>query len=194
MTPLQEIRTARLVLRLFTLADAPDIQRLANDRDVAGNTLTIPHPYPDGQAEIWLASVEKKLAEGSAAVFAICDPSSGALLGTIGLQIDRDQRRAELGYWMGRDARGQGFASEAARALLDYGFGELGLERIFASHFPWNPASGRVLEKAGMQREGTLRGHVLKNGARVDLHFYGILRAEHPQTSAERERGEREPA
>lgn len=186
MSPAIELRTARLLLRPHTLADAPAVQRYAGDIDVSRNTLTIPHPYPDGAAETWIESVQKKIADGVAAVFAICEPEHGELIGSIGLQIEREQRRAELGYWMGKPWRGKGLTSEAASAVLDHGFGELGLERIFASHFPWNPASGRVLEKAGMQREGLLRGHALKNGARVDLHFYGILREEHARSAAPR--------
>jgi RimJ/RimL family protein N-acetyltransferase len=180
--PPTTLRTARLVLRPFAPSDAADIQRLANDVDVARNTLTIPHPYPDGAAETWIATLQTRRAEGTGEVFAICGAQRGELLGAIGLQIERAQRRAELGYWIGRDARGQGIASEAARAVLEHAFTALDLERVFASHFPWNPASARVMEKAGMLREGILRGHALKNGERVDLHFWGLLREEHARS------------
>jgi RimJ/RimL family protein N-acetyltransferase len=180
------IHTARLVLRPPERSDAPAIQRLANDVDVARNTLTIPHPYPPGMAESWIAMVTERWADGSHAAFAICDRMSGELCGVIGLRIERDQERAELGYWIGKPFRGRGLASEAARALLDHAFSALELERVYASHFPWNPASGRVLEKAGLKREGTLRGHVHKNGERVDLHFFGILRAEHAAAAGRR--------
>jgi RimJ/RimL family protein N-acetyltransferase len=180
------IHTARLVLRPPEPSDAPAIRRLANDVDIARNTLTIPHPYPEGAAESWIAMVTEKWAEGNHAAFAICDRTSGELRGVIGLRIERDQQRAELGYWIGKPFRGQGLAGEAARAVLDYGFAALELERIYAAHFPWNPASGRVLEKAGMRREGTLRGHVQKNGARIDLQFFGILRAEHAAAAERR--------
>jgi ribosomal-protein-alanine N-acetyltransferase len=194
VSPVTELRTARLVLRPHTLADAPAVQRYASDIDVSRNTLTIPHPYPEGAAATWIESVHKKVADGVAAVFAICEHGRDELIGTIGLQIEREQRRAELGYWMGKPFRGKGLTSEAARAVLEHGFGELGLERIFAGHFHWNPASGRVLEKAGMLREGLLRGHVLKNGERVDLHYWGMLREDLARSNAPRARGDAQRA
>ncbi len=179
MSPPSQIHTARLVLRAPQKSDAPAIQRLADDVDIARNTLTIPHPYPPGAAESWIAMVTEKAADGNHAAFAICDRTSGELYGVIGLRIERDQQRAELGYWIGKPFRGRGLASEASRAVLEHAFGALELERVYAAHFPWNPASGRVLEKAGLKREGILRGHAQKKGERIDLQFFGLLRAEY---------------
>jgi len=112
------------------------------------------------------------------AVFALCDAATGVLVGAAGLHIDRTHRRAELGYWIGRAWRRRGLATEATRAVLNHAFGALGLERVFASHFPWNPVSGRVLTAIGMRPEGRLRGHYVKDGQRVDAEIYGILREE----------------
>ena len=84
--------------------------------------------------------------------------------------------RAELGYWIGKPYWGQGYCTEAARATLDFGFEQLGLNRIFAHHFARNPASGRVMQKIGMTREGRLRQHVKKWDAFEDLELYGILK------------------
>ena len=185
MIPPSQLHTARLVLRAPQKSDAPAIQRLADDVDIARNTLTIPHPYPPGAAESWIAMVTEKAADGNHAAFAICDRTSGELCGVIGLRIERDQQRAELGYWIGKPFRGRGLASEASRAMLDYAFRALELERVYAAHFPWNPASGRVLEKAGLKREGILRGHAQKNGERIDLQFFGLLRAEYRAASGQ---------
>jgi len=171
------LRTERLVLRPFTSADAADVRRLADDPDVANNTLTIPHPYPEGQAESWIATHAPGFEQGRLAIFAVTAAEHGALLGAIGLSIEAAHARAELGYWLGREFWGRGLATEAARAVVAFGLEELRLERIGAGHFPHNPASGRVLEKAGLEREGVLRGFVRKGGERLDLVVFGVVRA-----------------
>jgi len=170
--------TPRLRLRAFDVADAPAVQRLAGDFAIADTTLSIPHPYPEGMAEAWLASLATAFAEGQQAVYAITDRASGEVVGAIGLILRREHDRAELGYWVGRPFWGRGFATEAARAMLEFGFHVLDLSRIYAGHFARNPASGRVLTKIGMRPEGTARSHVKRWGRSEDLVLYGILREE----------------
>ena len=174
------LRTERLVLRPYTLEDAPAVQRLAGAYEVALNTLAIPHPYPDGLAEQWISTHQAELDEGRGVTFAIDD---GRLVGSIGL-IHKADAIGEIGYWIGVPFWGRGYASEAARAVVRYGFGELGLERVFAQHFTRNPASGRVLVNAGMRYEGTLRRHLKKWDEYVDLACYGILRGDHGAAAA----------
>jgi len=100
---------------------------------------------------------------------------SETLCGGVGLRIESDHRRAELGYWIGVPHWGNGYATEAAGAVVNYGFSMLGLRRIFASHFANNSASARVLRKIGMRREGCQRAHVLKWGQFIDLELYGMV-------------------
>ena len=159
--------TARLTLRPLTLDDAPAVQTLAGAYEVALNTLLVPHPYPEGAAEEWISKNDPH-------TFAIDD---GQLVGAMGLVMKGDEM-AELGYWIGVPFWNRGYASEAARAIIRYGFGECALHRIFAGHFARNPASGRVMAKAGMTLEGTLRQHVKKWGEYLDVSYYGILRDE----------------
>jgi len=173
------LQTERLVLRRFVEADVPALVRELDDPEIAANTLSIPHPYTEEHARSFLARVDGDIAAGRSAVFAACDARTGALVGAVGLHIERAHRRAELGFWVGRAWRRRGLAREAVGALLDHAFGPLDLERVYASHYPWNPASGRVLAAAGLRPEGTLRGHHLKGERRVDGIFYGILRDEH---------------
>ena len=173
------LRTARLVLRPFTLADAPRVQQLAGAREVALNTLMIPHPYPDGAAEEWIRSHEAKLAEG-AINFAIDD---GALVGAIALTVKRDDEVAEIGYWLGVPFWGRGYTTEAAAEVVRYGFEELNLNKIYAAYFVRNPASGAILRKLGMRYEGTLRQQHKKWGEYIDVEFYGILRNEYHVSS-----------
>src|SRR5438105_534326 len=96
------LTTPRLVLRPFRLEDASDVQRLAGERDIAATTLRIPHPYLDGMAEAWLATLQPRYEKGEAVVFAITRREDGAFLGAIGLEIAREHERAELGYWIGK--------------------------------------------------------------------------------------------
>jgi RimJ/RimL family protein N-acetyltransferase len=93
----------------------------------------------------------------------------------VGLRIEADHGRAELGYWIGVPYWGNGYATEASRTLVKYGFETLGLHRIFASHVVRNSASARVLRKIGMRHEGCQRGHILKWGEFLDLEIYGML-------------------
>jgi RimJ/RimL family protein N-acetyltransferase len=168
--------TERLMLRPFALEDAPAVRALAGDRAIASTTLNIPHPYGEDDARTWIATHARRFAADQEVVLAVTLRDSGEPIGAIGLVIARRHDRAELGYWVGRKHWGRGYASEAARALLDYGFRELRLNRIEAMHFARNPASGRVMRKIGMQREGTCRQHVKKWGRYEDTEQYAILR------------------
>ena len=175
MTERPTLLTDRLFLRPFTLADAPDVQRLAGDRDIASSTLNIPHPYEDGMAEQWIGTHQEKFDRRELVNFAITRRQDGALIGTIGLGIDQKHEHAELGYWIGKPYWGNGYCTEAAETVLHYGFTVLGLNRIYARYMTRNPASGRVMEKVGMRDEECLRQHVKKWGVFEDLNVYAIL-------------------
>jgi RimJ/RimL family protein N-acetyltransferase len=175
MLPQPILRTPRLLLRPFSLSDAPEVQRLAGAPEVAATTAAIPHPYEDGMAEAWINSHAPALSEETNVVYAITDASSGALLGAVGLRCDMEHNRAELGYWLGHPYWRNGYTTEAATAMLGYAFETLGLRRVLARHFAINPASGRVMQKIGMTQEGVMRQHFVKWGQAVDVVFYGIL-------------------
>jgi ribosomal-protein-alanine N-acetyltransferase len=175
MTLQPTLRTSRLTLRPFVPSDAPAVQRLAGAREVALNTLTIPHPYPEGAAEGWIASQRDEYENGMLHNFAIV--AAGEVVGSIGLMM-KGQRIAEIGYWIGVPYWGRGYASEAGEELIRHGFEDLGFERIFAGYYARNAASGRVLQKLGMVYEGTLRRHVCKWGEYLDVVYYGLVRDE----------------
>lgn len=177
------LETDRLVLRPFTVADASDVQRLAGDRAVADTTLNIPHPYEDGAAEEWIGKHQAIFDEGKGAHFAITIKSDGILVGAISLMGMVAGHQAELGYWIGRPYWNQGFCTEAARAVLGYAFLEFGLIRVHSCHITRNPASGRVMQKAGMTHEGCRRQHVRKWDKTEDLELYGILKKECDEAS-----------
>lgn len=164
------------MLRPFEAADAPRVQLLLDDVEVAKQTLTIPHPYPEGAAAEWIAKHEEWLAAGKQAIWAIT--LNDQIVGAMGLKIVAAHHRAEVGYWVARAAWGDGVATEALRAVIAHGFDVMGLHRIEAHHFPENPSSGRVMEKAGMTREGHIRGVVFREGVPRDNVAYGILRTD----------------
>ena len=172
------LHTERLILRPFQLADAAQVQRLAGEKDIASTTLNIPHPYEEGMAEEWIGQHQERFEKGVSVVFAIVERSGNDPIGAIGLEINPDHRRAELGYWIGKPYWNQGFCTEAAKAVLIYAFQERDLNRVHAMHLTRNPASGEVMRKIGMVQEGTLRSHVVKWGVTEDLAIYGIISKE----------------
>ncbi len=178
LLPQPSLETERLLLRPFTLADAPAVQSLAGAVEIASTTLHVPHPYEDGMAETWILTHAPGYEAGAQAIFAVTERASGLLVGANGLVIEPAHARAELGYWIGVPYWGRGYATEAGRALLELGFGRMSLNRIQATYITRNPASGRVMQKLGMRPEGVLRQHVRKWDVFEDLAMYSILAAE----------------
>ena len=176
------IETRRLLLRPLSLSDASDVQRLAGDESVA-DTLSIPHPYKDGTAEKWISTLRPDYESGKSVVMAMTLRTTGELVGTISLGITSKFDLARLGFWVGKTYWNRGFCTEAGRAMLAFAFTELGLNRVYASHVPRNRASGRVLEKLGMQREGVARQHRKRGGEYEDMVLYGILKKEWAENS-----------
>lgn len=173
-----DLTTPRLLLRPFRPTDANAVATLAGEREVALNTLNIPHPYERHHAEQWIAAHSGQFQRSESVTYALTLRAEAAVIGAAGLILDPPNETAELGYWVGKEWWGHGYASEASHALVAWGFSTLGLHRIHASHFPRNPASGAVLRKLGMRHEGRLREHVLKWGEHLDLERYGLLRRE----------------
>jgi len=173
------LQTRRLGLRAFAGGDAERVRELAGAREIADTTISIPHPYPHGAAEQWIEHLPQLFEAGLAAHFAITSRESGELLGSVALRdIEREHLQAELGFWIGVPWWGRGYATEAAREVIRFGFGELALNRIYAHHMLRNPASGSVLRKIGMTQEGLLRQRVRKWGKFEDVALYAVLRQE----------------
>lgn len=176
MSDLPSLKTRRLLLRPFSLDDAPRVQALAGAWEVASTTANIPHPYEDGIAEAWINSHHQAYQAEERLTLAIASVSESALVGAIGIRINKNNNLGEIGYWIGVPYWNQGFCTEAAQAILSYGFNSLGFNRIQARHLTRNPASGRVMRKIGMRHEGTLRQSVFCWGRYEDIEMYAILR------------------
>jgi [ribosomal protein S5]-alanine N-acetyltransferase len=172
---MEVLRTERLTLRRFEFNDAQTVQQLAGDYDIAKTTLNVPHPYPEGAAESWIQAMHDAEEQGRQYGFAVT-LSNHELIGSIGIGIQSAHYRAEIAYWIGKPYWGQGFATEGAWKVVEFGFEQLNLHRMYGYAFANNPSSSRVLRKLGMQHEGTQRHHVNKWGEFIDLECYGLLR------------------
>lgn len=170
-----ELRTQRLLLRPWRRGDEAALVAHANHRDVWINLADIfPHPYREADAHEWIGRVEAD--ESGSLHLAIVrgeEPVGG--IGVVRL-LGIDRFTGNLGYWLGPTAWGHGYATEAVRALADYAFGETDLERLQARVYEWNPASCRVLEKAGFTQEACLRRAAFKDGRLIDVWLYSRVR------------------
>jgi ribosomal-protein-alanine N-acetyltransferase len=115
---------------------------------------------------------------GTQYTFALRTPDTGAMIGAMGLRVNRKHNRAELGYWLAEAHWGQGLTTEAAASVVQFGFEKIGLHRILATHIVENPASGRVMQKIGMIKEGVLIDHAKKGNAYFSLVQYGITKSQ----------------
>ena len=147
------------------------------EREISRNTLYVPYPYTEEDAEAWLdARIAHRRDQPREVTFALRNPE-GRLIGVVGaddLEVGTTHR-ARLGYWLAKPYWGRGLMTSAARRYVQYALDELDLARLTAEVFCWNTASIRVLEKVGFQREGRLRKHREKEGSLVDVFYYGLL-------------------
>ena len=175
--PQPTLTTERLVLRPLRDADAAGVAAGAGDKRVAKYLIQVPSPYPITLARSWVRHRREwwDLGRGVTLAIAIRDQPND-LLGTASLRRYARDRRAELGYWLVASAWGHGYATEATRALVDYGFSTWNLARVYALVLAGNTTSERVLEKLGMQHEGIQRQHVKKGRRLCDVTLYGVLR------------------
>jgi len=165
-----ELRLKSSIIREWRRKDADDILVHANDKEVWRNlTDRFPFPYTKRDALDW---IDFNLNSRPPMNFAI--EIEGLAVGGIGIGIRDDVRRrsAEIGYWLGRKYWGQGIITEALQAFTDYAFKNFDLCRLEASVFEWNPASMRVLEKAGYEKEARLKKAATKDGQTIDLVIY----------------------
>jgi RimJ/RimL family protein N-acetyltransferase len=168
----ERIETARLLLRPWEATDAPVVQRELSRVEMA-RMLAIPHPYPKDGATSWIASEARPGRD-----FAIVARDTYEVVGGISVVVSEQHRRAELGYWCGFGSWGRGYATEAVKAAIAYGFGALALNKVHAACHSDNPASRRVLENAGMMFEGRLRQHSYRVDRFADKLMFGALRDE----------------
>lgn len=172
------ITTERLTLRPFELSDADRVCDFCNNYNIYKSTLTLPYPYPLDSAISWIRTHEDNFNNNESYEFAITDKNTNELYGAMGLTNNKIHKNGELGYWIGEEYWGNGFATEAAIAVIEFAFSEKHYHKVYARYFASNPGSGRVMEKCGMEKEGLLLQHIYKENKFEDLIYYGIVNTE----------------
>jgi ribosomal-protein-alanine N-acetyltransferase len=175
---LPTLETGRLLLRKVTLDDAADIFEYASDPEVPKYMPWEPHRSIEDTLD-YLAHVMERYRQRQAGPWGIVHKGDAKLIGTCAYgSWHQEHNRAEIGYVLSRRYWGQGYTTEAVRAIVGFGFQVMGLNRIEARCEVPNIASARVMEKVGMQFEGVLRQHVFAKGRYRDMKIYSILRSE----------------
>jgi len=176
------ISTSKIALRPFASTDVQRVAELANDEEVSRNLRNFEYPYGTEDAANWISELPCEWEHGKSVVFSVSLPGSESrpeeLVGAVGIVLDQQSNRGELGYWIGRKYWGQGIATEACFSILDFAFGQLLLNKVAAECLVRNPASARVLEKVGMVQEGYLKNHFRKYATDpyCDVRVFGLLR------------------
>jgi RimJ/RimL family protein N-acetyltransferase len=158
--------------------DKPALVEHFKEKQIYDNTITLPYPYTDKDAEWWINHIAEETSSLGQSVNWCVRREDGFLVGGIGfVEITSiDSYKAELGYWMAKKYRGQGITTEAVQKIINYGFDKLNLVRITATVFPSNQASSRVLEKAGFKLEAVLQNYFRKDGKIFNGKLYAIIK------------------
>ncbi|GIO34681.1 MULTISPECIES: GNAT family N-acetyltransferase [Paenibacillus] len=175
------LETERLIIREYGEDDWESVHRYASDPNVTRHMLWGPNTLQETKAHIASMLAMQSRVPRTGFEFAVTLKETGELIGGVGLHLEGSN--GEIGYCFHPGFWGQGYACESARAMLELGFGQLGLHRIYATCRPENGGSERVMQKLGMRKEGHLREHLLSNkGGYVDSHLYSILVQEYGET------------
>jgi ribosomal-protein-alanine N-acetyltransferase len=169
-----ELKLSRCLLRPWRVGDEASLVRYANNRNVSRNLRDrFPYPYTAADADEWI-----KLAAAQTRPTSFAIVVAGEAVGGVGIELGTDifRRSAEIGYWLGEPFWGRGIATEVLRAMTEYAFAHFDICRLHAGVFDWNPASARVLEKAGYTLEGRARLGVVKDGRLGDRLLYALVR------------------
>lgn len=179
MENIPEKSTNRLILKSVLLSDIPKVIEYAGNKKIADNTLNIPHPYSEKDAIFWLNSINQGLRTKTQFTFGIRLKETDEFIGGVGLKVNLKYNKAELGYWIAEPFWNNGYATEAVGEVIKFGFNELEINEIFATHLIENPSSGRVMIKNHMIEEGILKDHIRKAGKYVTLKQYRLTKSEY---------------
>jgi len=172
----REITTQRLILRPFHAEDAKRVSELCNNINIYKSTSSLPYPYPVESALAWIQNHDENFISDKSYEFAITDKLTGEIYGAIGLSNHKNNKNGEIGYWIGEDYWGKGYATEALRAIVDFAFSVKDYHKVWGRFFDSNPSSGKVMQKVGLVYEGLLKEHILKDGKYEDLILYGLIK------------------
>lgn len=177
------LETPRLILRRLEMRDAPDLFDYSRDPQVAKHVLWDAQTSVS-EARAYVRYMLRRYRAGEPASWGIEEKETGRVVGTIGyMWYQRDNNACEVGYSLARRRWNRGYMTEALAEVLRFSFEELGVHRVEAQHEVENAASGAVMRKCGMRKEGTLRGRLYNKGRYVDVDLYAMLREDYARWS-----------
>lgn len=179
MKEFPSLQTDRLTLRKIRISDIPSLLKYVNHKVISDNILNFPYPYLEDDAIFRMNFVLQGFKNEERYVFAIALKETDEFIGEIGIHLDKTNNRAEMGFWIGEPFWSKGYMSEAARRTLQFGFEEVGLNKIYATHFLANPASGKVLINCGMIKEAEMIDHYQHKGIYGSVLQYRLTKKEY---------------
>lgn len=189
MKAFPELITNRLKLRRIQLSDVSSLLRYANNKNISDQIFNIPYPYQEEDAVFRINFVLQGFKNQERYVFAISLKESEELIGEIGLHLDKANNSAQFGYWVGEPFWGKGIATEATAAILKFGFENLKLHKIYATHYPENKASGKVMLNNKMIREAELKEHYRINNVYRSVIQYRLTKEEYEENNTTGSKG-----
>lgn len=182
------LETPRLILRRLEMRDAPDLFDYSRDPQVAKHVLWDAQTSVS-EARAYVRYMLRRYRAGEPASWGIEEKETGRVVGTIGyMWYQRDNNACEVGYSLARRRWNRGYMTEALAEVLRFSFEELGVHRVEAQHEVENAASGAVMRKCGMRKEGTLRGRLYNKGRYVDVDLYAMLREDYTRWKREEDK------
>lgn len=179
MKDFPELNTGRLRLRKIRHTDISSLLKYCNNEKISDQILNIPFPYNEEDAIYRLNFVLQGFKNKERYVFGITLKENDELIGEIGLHLDKNNNSGQFGYWIAEPFWGRGIATEATAAILQFGFGSLDLNKIYATHYPDNIASGKVMLKNKMIKEAEMREHYKVNSAYRNVIQYRLTKKEY---------------
>lgn len=173
------LTTKNLTLRRMRLSDLPALIDGANNRKITDQIINFNYPFTEEDAVIRFNFVLNGFKQKERFVFAITQHDNDELIGEIGIHLDKSNNSAQFGYWLNEKQWGKGIITEALGAILQFGFEVLKLNKIYATHYPDNPASGKVIQKNKMIKEAELKDHYLIDGQYRSVIQYRLTKSEY---------------
>jgi len=179
MTEFPELITNNLTLRKIRPSDIPSLLKYCNNKNISDQIINIPYPYLEDDAVFRMNFVLQGFKNKDRYVFAISLKDSEELIGEIGLHLDKGNNSAQFGYWIAEPFWGKGIATEALAAILKFGFETLDLNKIYATHYPDNLASGKVMQNNKMIKEAEMKVHYKIDEVYKDVIQYRLTKKEY---------------
>ncbi len=179
MNTFPTLSTNRLNLRLIQESDIPSLVKYCNNKKIGDQIINIPYPYTESDAIDRMNFIQEGFRNHERFVFAIALKDNDELIGEIGLHLDKTNNSAQFGYWIGEPFWNNGIATEATAAILKFGFESINLNKIYATHYPDNVASGKVMLKNKMIKEAEMKDHYKINDEYRSVIQYRLTHQEY---------------